>query len=255
MGRFVSLVASVLGVGMILGRLPEGISSTAEAGGEGGGSPAQCTAENGDVNADGNVDISDGITILQHLFLGNPSELVPLCTPTAVPKGLPRTGQSTCYEPRGAVVDCTSETCAGQDGFYQTGCSNQGRFVDNGDGTVTDTCTGLMWQKDTGNDAKRLVWCNALAYCEDLELGGHDDWRLPNVRELQSILDYGRSSPAIDPIFGALPSFYWSSTSIDVDPTGAWAVSFAAGVIIGGTKDRDRVVDNDSLVRAVRSGI
>jgi hypothetical protein len=106
-----------------------------------------------------------------------------------------------------------------------------------------------------GNDAKRLVWCNALAYCEDLELGGHDDWRLPNVRELQSILDYGRSSPAIDPIFGALPSFYWSSTSIDVDPTARGPSVSLQASSSAAPKTEIALWDNDSLVRAVRSGI
>ncbi len=70
-------------------------------------------------------------------------------------------------------------------------------FEDNGDGTVTDHATGLMWQQaDSGSG---MDWEDALAYAEGLTLAGHDDWRLPNVKELQSIVDYTRSPSASDP--------------------------------------------------------
>ena len=77
-------------------------------------------------------------------------------------------------------------------------------FVDNGDGTVTDQAAGLMWmQNDSGIGYN---WEDALDYAETLSFAGYDDWRLPNAKELQSILDYTRSpdttsSPAIDPVF------------------------------------------------------
>jgi hypothetical protein len=183
-------------------------------------------------------------------------ELVPLCRTPAGPAGLPDTGQTTCYDQAGNVVDCTNNASPGQDGSYSTGCPAAGRFVDNQDGTVTDNCTGLTWQKDTGGDGSPLVWRDALAYCDHLDLAGHDDWRLPNVRELLSIIHYGKLPPAIDPVFGVStaidPVFgespvYWSSTSIELNPVGAYVVSFAAGVVIGGAKDDGR------LVRAVRS--
>lgn len=87
-------------------------------------------------------------------------------------------------------------------------------FIDNNDGTVTDRATGLMWQK--ADDGQSRDWENALSYAENLTLAGYSDWRLPNAKELQSIVDYTRcpsvtNSPAIDPIF--------STTSI-VDPDG-----------------------------------
>ena len=77
-------------------------------------------------------------------------------------------------------------------------------LVDNGDGTVTDLATGLVWQQS--DSGAGMSWEEALAYAEDLELAGSDDWRLPNAKELQSIVDYGRSpdtsgSAAIDPVF------------------------------------------------------
>lgn len=69
-------------------------------------------------------------------------------------------------------------------------------FVNNGDGTVTDLATGLMWSQD--DSGVGMDWEDALAYAEGSELAGYDDWRLPNVKELQSILDYSKSPNAID---------------------------------------------------------
>ncbi len=106
-------------------------------------------------------------------------------------------------------------------------------FVNNGNGTVTDHATGLMWaQDDSGSDAPAgLNWEEALAWIEGLNASaykGHSDWRLPDVKELQSILDYQRSpgttgSAALDPLFNvtSIPNergqadypYYWSSTT------------------------------------------
>lgn len=95
-------------------------------------------------------------------------------------------------------------------------------FVDNGDDTVTDRATGLMWMRtDSG---KRLNWRQALAYAEGFTHAGHSDWRLPNAKELQSIVDYTRApdarkrarrAPAIDPVFRVTEteSWFWTSTS------------------------------------------
>jgi hypothetical protein len=99
-------------------------------------------------------------------------------------------------------------------------------FVDNGDGTVSDLATGLMWQQ--GDSIDGMDWSEALDYCTALDTGGHDEWRLPNANELQSIVDYTRStavtdSAAIDPIFSASAvtdegggtnyGFYWTGTT------------------------------------------
>jgi hypothetical protein len=100
------------------------------------------------------------------------------------------------------------------------------KFVDNNDGTVTDLATGLMWQKaDSGTG---MDWETALKYAENLTLAGYKDWRLPNAKELQSIVDYSRSpqttdSPAIDRVFDTTPikdpegnkqyPYFWTSTT------------------------------------------
>ncbi len=80
----------------------------------------------------------------------------------------------------------------------------QNDFLDNGDGTVTDRATGLMWMKT--DSQKGMNWQEALSYAENMAFAGHRDWRLPNAKELQYIVDYTRSpdttdSPAIDPVF------------------------------------------------------
>jgi hypothetical protein len=65
--------------------------------------------------------------------------------------GLPATGQTTCYDDLGAEIPCDDPRFPGQDGFHQAGCRPEDRFIDHGDGTVTDLCTGLMWQQDTAD--------------------------------------------------------------------------------------------------------
>lgn len=90
----------------------------------------------------------------------------------------------------------------------------QNRFVDNGDGTVTDQGSGLSWQQV--DDGRTRDWPAALAYCQDLRLAGHADWRLPNVKELQGIVDYRRHDPALDERFlrqSDRRGWFWSSTT------------------------------------------
>lgn len=96
------------------------------------------------------------------------------------------------------------------------------RFVDNGDGTVSDLATGLMWARS--DSGKAMSWQESLAYCATLTLAGHHDWRLPDAKQLQSIVDYTRApdardpvqrGPAIAPIFQMTDgeSWFWTSTT------------------------------------------
>ncbi len=124
-------------------------------------------------------------------------------------------------------------------------------FVDNTDHTITDNASGLMWAQD--DSGKGLNWKDALAYCEESELAGYTDWRLPNVKELQGIVDYTRSpsatdaanvGAAIDPIFNCTPilneagnndfGYYWTSTSANFTSGEpyyyAWYVAFGMAV-------------------------
>jgi hypothetical protein len=160
---------------------------------------------------------------------------------------LPRTGQTTCYDTSGTEISCAG---TGQDGDIQAGVAWPGpRFVENGDGTVTDKLTGLMWIKD---ETTTMQWQAALDYVETLGTGGHTDWRLPNIIELRSLVDYARSSPSFplgnpSPFPNAVPSRYWSSTTLVDDTKAAWYVGFNDGGV-GYTNKPD-----GSCVRPVRT--
>lgn len=120
-------------------------------------------------------------------------------------------------------------------------------FIDNRDGTVTDRATGLTWQQ--ADSGRGMDWANALAYAENLTLAGHDDWRLPNAKELQSLVDYSRSpdttrSAAIDPVFACtgitneagqadFPCYWSATTHVRADATGTAAVYLAFGRALG----------------------
>ena len=127
------------------------------------------------------------------------------------------------------------------------------RFERNGAGIVTDRQTGLQWQDDygdNGGEIKSAEWIDAIAYCENLSLGGYADWRLPNVRELLSIADRSRYNPAIDPVFqSAASSYYWSSTTFAYYTVYAWYVDFYRGRSLYNVNKGD-----DYHVRCVRGG-
>jgi hypothetical protein len=97
-------------------------------------------------------------------------------------------------------------------------------FRDNGDGTVTDHGSGLTWQQS--DDGRPRNWRDALAYCAALRVAGQADWRLPNAKELHSIVDYSRA-PAVTqsaalapPLLASTPeSYYWTSTTVLDGPT------------------------------------
>ncbi|MGD9972822.1 MAG: DUF1566 domain-containing protein [Desulfatirhabdiaceae bacterium] len=123
------------------------------------------------------------------------------------------------------------------------------RYTDNQNETVTDSVTGLMWQKATSD---QMNWKAALEYCEGLDLAGLFDWRLPNVHELPSILDYSRHDTAIDPVFppSTIGSVYWTSTTGANSFTTAWGVGFSTGIVY---EDWGKTLI-DPHCRAVRGG-
>jgi len=104
------------------------------------------------------------------------------------------TAQGTCYD-NSELIACPAkgEAFYGQDAQY-TG--NTPRYTDNGDGTVTDDVTGLVWAQNLSGSS--MSWEEANEYCESLELAGYDDWRLPTVKELWSIRDFSQGWPWVD---------------------------------------------------------
>jgi hypothetical protein len=120
-------------------------------------------------------------------------------------------------------------------------------FANNGNGTVTDNVTGLVWEQcsagQSGADcgagaAGTYTWQGALDYCNGLSLAGSSGWRLPNVKELESITDDSRYSPAIDGTYfpNTAASGCWSSTTYASSASDAWYVSFGDGYVYGYSK-------------------
>ena len=98
---------------------------------------------------------------------------------------------------------------------------------DNATKIVTDNETGLQWQD---NASATKTWQNAINYCEDLTLGDYDDWRLPNINELTSIVDDTKISPSLSYVFKFFASnYYWSSTTYAGNSGYAWIVGFYYG--------------------------
>jgi hypothetical protein len=114
---------------------------------------------------------------------------------------------------------------------------------------VFDATTGLAWQRiPTG---QTLGWLAALDHCENLEQDGFRDWRLPNIKELQTIVDDTRLDPAINVnAFPGTPSeLFWSSSPYIGDPSFAWAVNFTEGAAI-----HSAATSAARRVRCVRGG-
>ena len=114
---------------------------------------------------------------------------------------------------------------------------------------VTDTQTHLQWQDDDDAKTNSLDWSSAIDYCENLTLGGKDDWRLPNFNELYYIADKSIYNPALSSVFvNVVSGGYWSSTTHASDSSLAWGVDFLNGY--GGWGDKS----HSYFVRCVRAG-
>ncbi len=164
-----------------------------------------------------------------------------------------KTEQTKCWDDSGTAIACAG---TGQDGELQIGVTPS--YTDNGDGTITDNVTGLMWEKldkltfagnpsdihDAGN--RYATWDSAFGKIADLNaanFAGYSDWRLPNYNELRSIIFYGRFAPSVDPAFyNGTDSFtyitgnYWSSTTDEGSLFASQGVSFTAGASSDGPK-------------------
>jgi len=137
------------------------------------------------------------------------------------------------------------------------------RYVDNGDSTVTDLATGLMWQRcteglfgancESGTATNFVNWQDALEFAAGSAFAGYGDWRLPNRRELTSLVEHRCFRPAINAgVFPNTPDYdvgFWSSTPTTGFELAAWVVSFARGDDHPLSKYK-----GNALVRLVRDG-
>jgi hypothetical protein len=158
--------------------------------------------------------------------------------------GVLKTGQTTCYDITSSNVIACAGT--GQDGEFQKGTARS--YTSNADGTITDNSTGLMWEKLTNpGDGSIHDWNNTYSWAQAFVkiaalntvpcFANHCDWRLPNINELETLLDYGLVNPCIAPVFNngvdsftnSTTLYYWSSTPHQADPDIVWGVNFFDG--------------------------
>jgi len=194
---------------------------------------------------------------------------------------LPASGQLTSYKAMSRQADGRM-VAVGDDGAVRAGGSPQ--YRGNPDGTITDLTTGLTWEKKcdcpdqlhdyrtalrwSGNDVETTIWdwLDAVNREGGTGFAGHNDWRIPNVKELQTLIDYERFNPATSAVFDAAAcglgctnladancsctamDSYWSSTTYADSPQRAWVVGFNLGLI------GDMSKNEDLPVRAVRGG-
>jgi len=133
---------------------------------------------------------------------------------------------------------------AGDDGDLQRGVAVPiPRFIDNGNGTVTDNLTKLIWLKNANGNGATCTWANALLYCNTLASGSAGltdgsvagDWRMPNVKEFISLMDFSVNAPCLTGghPFTSVQASYWASTTSSGDITQAFQVGVGANGSIG----------------------
>lgn len=151
---------------------------------------------------------------------------------------LPDTGETTGYT-----------NTFGEDADFTI---NAPYFTANGDGTVTDTITSLMWQQTDGGE---MTVEDATLYCDTLTLGGYSDWRLPNAHESFSILNHQQTNPALDgDVFTATDAeYWWTSTRQANDDNKVWVTNAGGGI---GNHQKTETISAGGIkrfhVRAVR---
>ena len=206
--------------------------------------PLTALAQNfckGNFDYDQDVDGTDASTFKSHFGrspFGNP------CPPDG-PTPVPKTGQTTSYTP-------------GDDGYFEKGVEwPNPRFTDNGDGTVTDNLTGLIWLKNANCFGPR-EWSQAITDCHNLgeegcgltDGSGAGDWRLPNRFELEGLLNLQFYEPSLsnsagtgqwthgDPFINLITDGdYWSSTTYTRSTDAAWYMGTYSGWMVPISKD------------------
>ena len=185
----------------------------------------------GDYNCDSKVNFQDYVAFVGDFVRGllkiEPSEI---CGNANIPV----TGQTTSY-------------ATGDDGDLQKGVARAIRFTDNGNGTVTDNLTGLIWLKNADCFGQGRIWVDALSDSNGLNTGecgltdgsSAGDWRLPNYKELFSLVgvaSYNPALPAGHPFVNVQSYYYWSSTTYADYAGYAWGVGLYNGYVEGGDK-------------------
>ncbi len=212
-------------------------------------------AQPGDYNGDGTCDVgifraSSGLWAARgvtRVYFGNATDTAISPGKAGSPGGgggLLKTGQTASYR-------------SGDDGTYQKGIAFSYQTADpagNGEIVTTDNVTGLIWASD-GNGAGcynggTRTWEEAIDWAEGLTFAGYSDWRLPNIRELHSLVDFGTYFPAINTTYfpNTRAGYYWSGSTVAGSTGYAWVEGFRSGYIVNGGKT------DGYYVRTVRGG-
>ncbi len=182
---------------------------------------------------------------------------------TTTPAQLRPTGQDACFDHNGTVVDCFTSPYPGQDGAHRAGVPWPSPRFTNPDGSTPvtqpvtlDQLTGLMWHTDASLLPGWIAWDTALAFIETnlnaTVYGGYDDWRMPNLNELHSLIDYSQVDPAL-PLghpFTNVNGNHWASTSRHDYPPYAHTIGFSDSFNAGKIYQRPKT--SDAYVIAVR---
>jgi uncharacterized protein DUF1566/F5/8 type C domain-containing protein len=168
-------------------------------------------SRNGDVDGSESIDLTDAIDLLNYLFLGGPSPVPVVARRSSHPA-----------------------SCSGENPLISVL-----RYQDNGDGTIVDRRTGLLWQKDLPAEGP-MDFMQASSYASASTLGGHCGWKVPSLAEMMTLVDTSRQGSAAVGFFAPFtdPGVYWTSSSDLVCPPGttcdlssAYDISFADGSI------------------------
>ncbi len=154
------------------------------------------------------------------------------------------TGQDRCYDTRGQEIPCPG---TGQDGEFRQGISTTPRFEVKGE-LVHDLLTGLIWPQNASLFEFPMGWEEALEAVKRLNqkgFAGFSDWRLPNRRELRSLVFFQAKNPVLPPghpFKGVFHGWYWTSTTAAINPRYAWNVHFGGGRMFYSHKEDERLV-------------
>jgi len=156
-----------------------------------------------------------------------------------------QTGQITCHDATGGEIECAG---SGQDGEFRRGVPwPRPRFETEGE-TVTDRLTALVWSRNANLAEFPLTWHEALDHVAQMnhcQALGYSDWRVPNRRELRSLISHQTKRPALSddhPFTNLFQGWYWSSTTATISPTHAWYVNMEGGRMFYGGKDQSFLV-------------
>ncbi|HLK10509.1 MAG TPA: DUF1566 domain-containing protein [Candidatus Binatia bacterium] len=184
-------------------------------------------------------------------------------------QAFPATGQTTCWDSGGSMIPCAG---TGHDGDTRAGATLA--YVDNGDGTITDVNTRLTWEKQSNGDGSVHDIANTYTWDQVFSMhvtalntppcfAGHCDWRAPNLKELESLVNLENSAPAVSSAFNTgctspctvltcsctQGGLYWSSSNLATFTQDAWPVDFSDGNVPANSSKA-----NAFDVRAVRGG-